>query len=311
MQHRNIRYLDPKSDVVFKKIFAGHKPILISFLNAIMPFQSTSEHIADLEYLPVELAPDIIGLKNSIVDVRCRDNSGRYFIIEMQIAWSHRFKQRMLFNGSKAYVSQLHKGEDYRYLQPVYGIALLGENYDPSPEYYHHYKIANIKNTEQVIKGLEFVFVELKKFADLPEHTSALKDLWLRFLSEIDETSNTVDAALLRVPEIQRAVHLSEQAAYSSKELEAYDYYWDMVRTEKTAVLDAKSEGLAEGRVIGLEEGLAEGHATGHAEGLAEGLAQGILEGKRLMIRQLLASGVSKEQVANIANVPLEELESL
>ncbi|MDR1343384.1 MAG: Rpn family recombination-promoting nuclease/putative transposase, partial [Prevotellaceae bacterium] len=33
------RYLDPKNDLPFKKIFGEHKHLLISFLNALLPLQ--------------------------------------------------------------------------------------------------------------------------------------------------------------------------------------------------------------------------------------------------------------------------------
>ena len=32
------RYLDPKTDIVFKKIFGEHPRLLKSFLNAVLPF---------------------------------------------------------------------------------------------------------------------------------------------------------------------------------------------------------------------------------------------------------------------------------
>ena len=53
----------------------------------------------DIGYTPLK--------KNSIVDVRCRDQKGRQFIVEMQMIWTSEFKQRVLFNASKAYVRQL------------------------------------------------------------------------------------------------------------------------------------------------------------------------------------------------------------
>ena len=47
--------------------------------------------------------------KDSIVDVRCVDGRGRQFLVEMQMMWTPEYKQRVLFNASKAYVSQLDK----------------------------------------------------------------------------------------------------------------------------------------------------------------------------------------------------------
>ncbi|MDR0395219.1 MAG: Rpn family recombination-promoting nuclease/putative transposase, partial [Tannerella sp.] len=31
------RYLDPKNDLIFKRIFGEHPHLLVSFLNALMP----------------------------------------------------------------------------------------------------------------------------------------------------------------------------------------------------------------------------------------------------------------------------------
>ena len=89
-----MRYLDPKHDLVFKKVF-GHANLLQSFLNALLPLSSPIE---SLEYLPAELVPEIPVLKQSIVDVRCRDQNGRQFIVEMQMLWTNSFKSRVLFN---------------------------------------------------------------------------------------------------------------------------------------------------------------------------------------------------------------------
>ena len=94
------RYLDPKNDLVFKKAFSRPR-LLKCFLNALLPLAAPIE---SLEYLPVELVPDLPELKHSVVDVRCVDRMGRQFIVEMQMFWTTGFKSRVLFNAAKAYV---------------------------------------------------------------------------------------------------------------------------------------------------------------------------------------------------------------
>ena len=81
-----IRYLDPKNDLTFKRIFGEHPELLIMFLNAVMPFEP-DRFIKEITYLPSEMIPDNPTRKYSLVDVRCRDNSGRQFIVEMQMYW--------------------------------------------------------------------------------------------------------------------------------------------------------------------------------------------------------------------------------
>lgn len=228
------RYLNPRNDLVFKKIFGEHAHLLVSFLNALLPLPSDGL-IETLDYLPTEQIPHIPILKRNIVDVKCTDQRGNIFIVEMQIEWSSFFMQRLLFGASQAYVKQLNKGEKYEYLKPVYGLGLLAENFDhESHDFYHHYKIVNVEKPTREIKGLQFVFIELPKFKVTSRSERKLQVLWLRFMSEINEKTRTVDPELLAVPEIRQAIELSEQAAYSEAELAAYDTYWDTISTEKT-----------------------------------------------------------------------------
>ncbi|MDR2849388.1 MAG: Rpn family recombination-promoting nuclease/putative transposase, partial [Verrucomicrobiota bacterium] len=51
------QYLDPKNDLVFKRIFGEHPNLLLSFLNALLPL-GQDRHIVSLEYLPAELVPE-------------------------------------------------------------------------------------------------------------------------------------------------------------------------------------------------------------------------------------------------------------
>ena len=125
-----MRYLDPKADLTFKRVFGEHPDLTISLLNALLPL-SAEQEVTDVEYLPAEMVPDNPLRKNSIVDVRCRDKQGRQFIVEMQMIWSPEYKQRVLFNASKAYVRQIKTGEDYKLLQPV-GIIITIDWYTPN-----------------------------------------------------------------------------------------------------------------------------------------------------------------------------------
>ena len=160
-----MRYLDPKADLTFKKVFGEHKDLLISLLNALLPFGSEDEAVTEVEYLPAEMVPENPLHKNSIVDVRCKDNRGRQFIVEMQMVWSKEFKRRVLFNASKAYVRQLDGGKDYKLLEPVYSLNLVNEIFEPDMgEYYHYYHMVHSERPDKVIDGLHLVFVELPKF---------------------------------------------------------------------------------------------------------------------------------------------------
>jgi hypothetical protein len=70
-------YLDPKSDIAFKKLFGSitHKNILISFLNSILQ-RPEGLKIVDVVINDPTNVPDTRSSKLSIVDVRCTDQSG-------------------------------------------------------------------------------------------------------------------------------------------------------------------------------------------------------------------------------------------
>ena len=232
---RLMKYLDPKADLTFKKVFGEHPELVKSLLNALLPFKSEEEEITSVTYLTPEMVPQTPTRKYSIVDVRCEDAQGRQFIVEMQMVWSAEFKQRVLFNASKAYVKQLNRGEDYSLLKPVYSLNLVNEVFEPElDDYYHYYHLVHEEHTEKVIDGLHLVFVELPKFTPHTFTEKKMQVLWLRYLTEIDEKTKEVPAELLANPEIAKAVSEIEESAYTEEELLGYDEFWDMVSVEKT-----------------------------------------------------------------------------
>jgi predicted transposase/invertase (TIGR01784 family) len=245
------QYLDPKSDVVFKKIFGDHPHLLISFLNAVLPLEP-NQLIVELSYLPTEQIPTIPAFRRTIADVKCKDAQGRIFIVEMQMNWTDSFKQRMLFGTSQAYVKQLERGEDFNLLQPVYGLGLVAEIYEKTiPEWYHHYQLIKKGSDEgDIIDHLQLIFIELPKFPVQSSDEKQLRLLWLRFLREINEKTTYVSKELLNVPEIAEAITLSKESAYTPSELIVYESYWDSVSREKTLISDKYAEGKAEGEEI-------------------------------------------------------------
>ena len=246
-------YLDPKADIVFKRIFGEHQRILKSFLNALLPLEVDAQ-IVSLEYLTPEQVPEIPEFKNTIVDVRCKDAKGRRFIVEMQMAWTDSFKQRMLFNSAKAIVNQLAPGEAYESLQPVYALAILDAEFDASRQYYHHYRIISEKSSNRVLQGLEMIFVELPKFRT--KKLASVKDAWLWFLKEL-RTSTVVPAILNETPAIVEAMKLAQQGAFTPAQLDHYDRYWDSVSRERTLINEAEEKGLMRGKAEGKAESLA------------------------------------------------------
>ena len=283
-----MRYLDPKADLTFKKIFGKHKDLLISLLNALLPL-ADDEQIESVEYLSPELLPETYVGKNSIVDVRCRDVKGRQFIVEMQMLWTEAFKQRVLFNASKAFVRQLDKKRKYELQQPVYSLNLVNETFmkDYPDEFIHNYSVVHEFHSDEIIEGLHFTFVELPKFQAHSLKEKKMAVLWLRFLTEIDEQTKQAPQELLDNPETRKALKAVEESAMTRNELLAYEDFWDKLGAERLLFVDSNR--------INREEGRAEGRAEGKAE----------------VARNLLHMGMSVDDVAKACGVTKEEVERL
>ena len=300
-------YLDPKADLTFKKVFGEHEELVKSLLNALLPFQTPEEEIRTLEYLPAELVPENPLRKNSIVDVRCRDGRGRQFIVEMQMVWSKEFKQRVLYNTSKAYVRQLDEGKDYSLLQPVYSLNLVNEVFEPDiPGYYHYYQLVHNERTDKVIDGLHLVFVELPKFKPQTYSEKKMHVLWLRYLTEINEKTEEVPAELLENPEIREAVTQLKKSAFTEAQLYSYERFWDMISVENTLV-----NSIQRRYTEGYNEGKAKGIMEGEAMGMAKGMVEGRAEEKRAIASAMKAAGIAVSLIASTTGLSEREIAGL
>ena len=299
------KYLDPKADLTFKKVFGEHKELLISFLNALLPLPEGKE-IVTLEYLPSEMVPVNPDKKDTIVDVRCKDKDGRQFLVEMQMYWTDAFRQRVLLNTCKAYSLPADRGEKYSELKPVYTLSLVNDIAFPElpDDFYHCYMMTHSKYKEYTIDDIEMIFVELPKFKPNTVLDKKMAVLWLRFLTEINEHTKEVDKELLSDDNVAKAVSLVEESAYSDAELWAIDRYWDSVSRERTALSEKFLKGEAKGR--------AEGLAAGRAEGLAEGRAEGDRARQISTAISLKQMGIlSVSQIADATGLSEEEINEL
>lgn len=291
-------YLDPKADLTFKKVFGEHKDLLISFLNALLPLSDGGE-IASIEYLPTEMVPDSPLKKDTIVDVRCKDQYGHTFIVEMQMIWTQAFQQRVLFNASKAYTRQLDKGGGYTDLQPVFSLNLVNDVFrNDTEDCYHDYGIVDMKYKDQTIEGIHLIFIELPKFRPQSFSDKKMAVLWLRYLTEINEHTRKAPQELLDNPETSKALGIVEESAYSEAQKNNYDHFWDMVSVERTLV-DTAKRNLESGRQEGREEGRKEGYEAGvHEERLRMAKAMNKAGYGMAMIQQV--TGLSQKEIESL-----------
>ena len=306
------KYLDPRADLTFKKVFGEHKNLVISLLNALLPLED-DERVESIEYWPAEKVPDRpLAEKDSIVDVCCKDNKNREFIVEMQMSWTDSFKKRVLFNASKAYVAQSKKGDDYELLQPVYALNFVNENFmNDVDDYYHYYHLVHDKYTDKVIDGLHLIFVELKKFKPQTFSERKMQVLWLRFLTEINDETRVAPAELLENAEVSQALEIVERAAFDDGEMRAYDKFWDNISVHVTLENARKRENIA----VRQEAEKAIADAKKEVADAKKEVEDAKKEAKEKMLdtaRRLKAMNVMTiEQIAEATSLTVEEINRL
>ena len=298
------RYLDPKADLTFKKVFGEHPDLVISLLNALLPFQTKEEEIQSVEYLTPFHAPDNLFFNENVVNVKCTNNNGSHFFVQIQTFWAPSFSLHVKPNSSKAYISKLGKRIGMNYQEPVFSLNLVREIVDADVDnYYHFYDIVQDDLTERIIDNFHLVFVELPKFTPHTMGEKKMQVLWLRYLTEIDGYMETVPQELLDIPEINKAMEVVEESAYTPEQLLGYDKFWDIIRTENTLY----SSGVRQGLEKGMEQGLEKGREVGRLEGRKEGQK----DEKIANARKMKVYGLALEMIADITGLTIDEVRDL
>ena len=282
-----MKYLDPKADLTFKKIFGNHPARLISLLNALLPL-SEEEQIHEIKYLPTELVPENNSYRYAIANILCTDAKSNKFCVVIRIEWSDAFQQRVQFLASELYVNPAIKQVKYFAQYPTYSLNLINDIFaHDTPDFIHNYRIVHDKDSNKVIEGLHFTFIELPKFTPHSIADKRMMVLWLRFLTEINSDTKEIPADLLNDPEIGKAVEELEISGFSDAELWAYDKFWDSVSVERTLIDDSYQKGIE--------------------KGIEKSMNQRSLE----IARKMLAKGMDEASVMDMTGLTAEEIKQM
>jgi len=282
-----MRFINPKTDFAFKKIFGSEErtDILISFLNALL--YAGQPTIEDLTIINPAITPRIRGIKDTYLDVKAKLDDGTTVIIEMQVLNVEAFEKRILYNAAKAYSLQLESGDKYELLNPV--IALTITDFEMFNNFTHVISHFVLKEKEYLFDYLthdiELVFVELPKFNKELDDLETLTDKWIYFLKNAKDL-NTVPEKMASVPAIQKAFDVANTANLTAEELDDQERREIYIQDQRGAITKA----------------------------LKQGIQQGIKEGQlALIMRQLQrrVGQVSPEIESRIGSLSVEQLENL
>ena len=285
------KFLDPKNDVAFRRIFGSekNKDILIHFINDVLELKD-GDRIKEVTFLSTIQIPEIAAKKQSVIDVLCKDENGVQLIVEMQVSPQAGFEKRAQYYAAKAYSRQLNKGKEegarYIDLKAVIFIAISNNIIFPDKVFYKSDHIILDKDTyAHDLKDFSFTFIELPKFkiTDINLLTNIIEK-WCYFFKHADETSEADLRKLIGSDNvIERAYEELNQFNWTEEELFTYEQETKRIMDNRAAE-DYK-----------LEQAKSEGKAEGKAE----------------IARAMLLDGDSMEKVAKITGLSIADIQKL
>ncbi len=312
-----MKFVDIKNDIAFRKIFGNEnrKEVLISFLNAVLMLDN-GHQITDVEILSPYQLPELAGGKVTIVDIKARDQNNKNYIIEMQVAEMEGFDKRVLYYASKSYSSQIDRGELYDKLNPTFFIGILEFSITQNSDYISRHKITDVQTGENLLKDIEFNFIELPKFNKPESELNSIIDQWVYFIKNAENLDVIPES--VQDDGLKKAYRDADKHNWTKDELEAYDYVFMREQDYRGRISFDKRKAAEELKKVAEElRKVAEEELKKAAEELrkvAEELkkVEGKIEGERLakreMAKQMLADGMSVEVVAKYSGLSIEEL---
>jgi len=250
-----MKYLKPTTDIAFKKLFGSQerKDLTISFLNNILERQP-GELITEVNIRDNANIPETNDKKISFVDVNCVDQTGKQYIIEMQVVNEFDFIPRSQYYASFFLSRQLEARGEYCKLVPVIFVGVVCYDLFGDDDYLSHHFITNSKTRKVKLRHLEFHFIETSKFNKDIDEVKTDTDKWV-YLIKNAEKLEEIPKGMRDSKEMVEAFHVLEKTQWSSNELESYKAEEDEAGKARRQQEGAFVEGKAEGRTEGVEEG--------------------------------------------------------
>jgi predicted transposase/invertase (TIGR01784 family) len=292
-------YVDPKNDLAFKKIFGdpSRKSPLINFLNAALNYTGPRE-IVDLTITNPYQAPRIAGLKNSLLDIKARERTGREFIVEVQVERDMDFGKRAMYYGAKSYAGQIKKAEEYLQLKQVIFLGILDFKLFDGDNVITRHILINQSTGEHNLRDFDFNFIELPKFNKSESNLDTEMDYWLDFFKSVYKKEGPPQKL---PPSLNEAYEAANQYTWSPEEVDSYDSISMKMGVERNLARVAIEEATA--------KGMAEGEARGEARGEAATIARMVLTMQRkgkTWADICDATDLSLSDVSAILGIPLD-----
>ena len=280
------KYINPHTDFGFKRLFGSecNTELLISFLNTIF---HGKQNIQKVTYINSESRPGFFV-------VRCENDKGEKFIVEMQNVYQESFKDRTIYYSTFPIREQAQRGGDWDFhLNPVYTIGLLNFNFadglENAKRWHHEVKLMEVDTHEVFYDKLTYIYVEIPKFDKKESELESMYDKWMYVLKNLSNLMQRPAALQERV--FTRLFEQAEISKFDKQELKLYEDSINAYRDIVNAIRTAEKKKYAEGR--------------------AEGRAEGEKKAKERIASNLLALGVPIEAIMQASGLSEEEIKNI
>jgi predicted transposase/invertase (TIGR01784 family) len=217
--------IDPRVDIAFKKLFGtpAWSQLTISLIDAVL-CPAPGGHIVQLDLLNPYNEQDSLSDKLSVLDIKARDERGRYFNVEMQMHLGQALVPRLLFYWARLYGSQLVEGDEYGVLRPTISICFVNQvMFRQRATFHSAFRLLELGSQVCLTEHQELHLLEIPKFHREIEDLREPLDFWLYFLKNGKDLDADALPGPLDRPEIRKAMEVLKVFSQSELERDRYE----------------------------------------------------------------------------------------
>jgi len=265
-----------KKDIMFKAFFSrkGNEEFLIDFLEALLKIEI--EDIKIKEEVSIEQLFE--KEKGGRIDLQATLNDGIIVNIEMQFKNEHNIERRSDIYGAKTISRYFSKGEEYEDAKQVIMINILNYELFGFEEYISETVTVLDKHRDYKVQNIiNTYFIELPKFRKNEVDMDKKINQWLSFID--NENRGRVEMAKEKNEVIKKAEKVWEYLTGDEaiKRMEELEEKWES--DWNSSMSWERQEGKEEGKIE--------------------------------IIKKLLKSGMSVEEISKITDIPKHKIEKL
>ena len=260
-------------DYWFKRTFA-ELPFSERLLILLLQELIPERKIASLSYVHQEHTnpyPDARGVR---VDVEVTDENGSRFLVEMQREPQNWFYERAIYYASHCILQQMPQGQDDFSFPPVYFIGIMDFALHNDPQrVMYRYSLREDQDKDLMTDSLHFIFLELPNCGQALTPQATVLDNFCFALHNMQFLEERPDA--LRQEIFDLLFEAAEIATFTPEDKVKYEFEMTTERDIRNQIAFARKEKAKE------------------------------------MARNMLAKGYALEEIAEITELPVEQIRVL